>query len=168
MSGARSWGDDRGPRAPGAASAWRQADGPPSKQSGSKVKCSIFACSAVTSHTGTAAFFTPPSQTGATPTKSWSFHCLSLVRMHVERLSEFRQRLFPAEGGQRHLGLQSRAMVSAWSSRHDTASWTAMRPLVSSHVTYLRIQISPATARFKDEREAEARAHDLDRVRGVG
>ena len=29
------------------------------------------------------------------------------------------------------------------------------------------VQISQATARFKDEREAEARAHDLDRVRGV-
>ena len=30
VSGARSWGGDRGPRSPCAASAWRHADGPPS------------------------------------------------------------------------------------------------------------------------------------------
>ena len=59
-----------------------------------------------------------------------------LVWMHVKLLSEFCQRLFPADGCKRHLGLKSRAMVSAWSSRYDSSSLTAMMSLVSRNVTY--------------------------------
>lgn len=61
---------------------------------------------------------------------------LDLVRMDVELLGEFRQRLVSTDGRQRHLRLKSRTMVPAWLSRHASSSLTAMMPLVSRNVTY--------------------------------
>src|SRR6478609_7058817 len=41
-----------------------------------------------------------------------------LVRVHIILLSQLGQRLLSLDGGQRHLGLESRCMCPAYSSRH--------------------------------------------------
>src|SRR5690606_31722848 len=52
------------------------------------------------------------------PLKELVFPLLNLVGMHVELLGQFHQCLLASNGGKRHLCLESRAVVPAWSSRH--------------------------------------------------
>ncbi len=51
--------------------------------------------------------------------KELVFSLLDLVGVHVKLLGQFHQRLFASDGGERYFCLESRAVVSARSSRHD-------------------------------------------------
>ena len=91
----------------------------PSKKSFSSVSSPILACSAFKSTAGAAGLaLVLRRKRPAAPSSKLAFPLRDLVRMDIELLRQFGQRLLALDGGQSHLRLEGRCVVPAGALRH--------------------------------------------------
>ena len=89
----------------------------PSKKSFSSVSSPILACSDFTSIAG-AAGVPPPDRTLGSPALKLRLPGRDLIGVDVELLRQLSHRPVALDGGKRHLRLEGRCVVPAWSSAH--------------------------------------------------
>jgi hypothetical protein len=80
------------------------------------------------------------------PLKELVFPLFDLVGVHIELLGQFHQRLFASDGGERHLCLESRAVVPARSSRHGISCSRHLSRSQADIPLILAVQISRASS----------------------
>ena len=91
----------------------------PDKKSRSSVSSPILACSVFTSIAGgLESGFVSAAKNPGSPFEKLRSPGRDLVRMDIELLGQFGQRLLALDSGQSHLRLEGRAVVPAWSLRH--------------------------------------------------
>ena len=141
----------------------------PAKKSFSSVSSPIFACSVFTSTAGAGSARRVRAKDARRSLQELRAPLRDLVGMHVELLSQLGQRPLALDGGQRHLGLESRAVVPARSSGHrallalghhadvarmihSTPLFRFPEPALRARVAIRRLAVSAATTVVIDSR----------------
>ena len=88
------------------------------------------------------------AEDGNSAVKQLRFPLRDLVRVNIELLRQFAQRLVPLDGGQSHLRLECRCMIPARSSRHLLRHCQAETPLI----TLFRFAEPAATRKSRRQR----------------